>query len=293
MTTPTILITGATGRTGRFAVEFLRKDGAHVRALAHHDGPKADQLRALGAEVVIGDLLSLNDVTSTLDGIQSAYFCYPIVPRLIDATSFFAVAAAEKGVKAIVNMSQISARRDANSHAAQEHWVAERIFDWSGTPTTHLRPTFFAEWLTIMLDPTVLRSTGAVKMPMGDGRHAPIASEDQGRLIAAILQNPAPHAGKTYTLHGPVQMNHYEIAAAMGKALGRDLHYEPITFDEFAEGRLASIRANPHVVQHLREVTLDYQHGIFEGEDGIIRDVTGVAPMTVETFVEKNRAHFA
>ncbi|MDH8308045.1 hypothetical protein QIG59_27760, partial [Klebsiella pneumoniae] len=77
----------------------------------------------------------------------------------IDATSFFAVAAAEKGVKAIVNMSQISARRDANSHAAQEHWVAERIFDWSGTPTTHLRPTFFAEWLTIMLDPTVLRST--------------------------------------------------------------------------------------------------------------------------------------
>ncbi|WP_436442202.1 NmrA family NAD(P)-binding protein, partial [Enterococcus faecium] len=63
MTTPTILITGATGRTGRFAVEFLRKDGAHVRALAHHDGPKADQLRALGAEVVIGDLLSLNDVT--------------------------------------------------------------------------------------------------------------------------------------------------------------------------------------------------------------------------------------
>ena len=130
-------------------------------------------------------------------------------------------------------------------------------------------------------------------MPMGDGRHAPIASEDQGRLIAAILQNPAPHAGKTYTLHGPVQMNHYEIAAAMGKALGRDLHYEPITFDEFAEGRLASIRANPHVVQHLREVTLDYQHGIFEGEDGIIRDVKGVAPMTVETFVEKNRAHFA
>ena len=55
-----------------------------------------NQLRALGAEVVIGDLLSLNDVTSALDGIQSAYFCYPIVPRLIDATSFFAVAAAEK-----------------------------------------------------------------------------------------------------------------------------------------------------------------------------------------------------
>jgi NAD(P)H dehydrogenase (quinone) len=44
-------------------------------------------------------------------------------------------------------MFKISARREANSHAARDHWVSERVFDWSGTPTTHLRPTFFAEWL--------------------------------------------------------------------------------------------------------------------------------------------------
>jgi NAD(P)H dehydrogenase (quinone) len=242
---------------------------------------------------VIGDLLNLDDVAVALRGIQSAYFCYPIVPRLIDATGFFAVAARAADVKAIVNMSQISARREAKSHAAQEHWVAERIFDWSGMSTTHLRPTFFAEWLTERLDLTVIRSTGAVKLPMGQGRHAPIASEDQGRFIAAILQDPAPHAGKIYTLHGPIEMNHHEIAQAMGKALGRKLHYEPVTFEEFAQGMHAAIGANPHLVQHLREVTADYQNGIFAGEDGIIGQVTGQPPMSVETFIDKNRAHFA
>jgi NAD(P)H dehydrogenase (quinone) len=289
---PTILVTGATGRTGGFTIEYLRKSGAAVRAMAHREGPKTASLRSLGVDVVIGDLLNLDDVAVALRGIRCAYFCYPIVPRLIDATSFFAAAAKETGVKAIVNISQISARRDAKSHAAQEHWVAERIFDWSGTPTTHLRPTFFAEWLTARLDPAVFRTTGTVKLPMGQGRHAPIASEDQGRLIAAILQDPAPHAGKTYTLHGPTEMNHYEIVQAMGKALGRELHYEPITFAEFAQGMEQVIGSNPYLMQHLREVTVDYQNGIFAGEDRIIEQVTGQPPMSVETFIDKNRAHF-
>jgi uncharacterized protein YbjT (DUF2867 family) len=292
MPEPTILVTAATGRTGGFAVEYLRKNGVAVRAMAHREGPKTESLRALGVEVVIGDLLNLDDVTLALHGIRSAYFCYPIAPRLIDATSFFAVAAKETGINAIVNMSQISARRDAKSRAAQEHWVSERVFDWSGIPTTHLRPTFFAEWLTMMLDPAVIRSTGAVKLSMGEGRHAPIASEDQGRLIAAILRDPTPHAGKIYTLHGPTEMNHSEIAQAMGKALGRKLHYEPITFEEFARDRLQARGSTPHLVQHLREVTVDYQNGIFAGEDRIIGQVTEQPPMSVETFIEKNRAYF-
>jgi len=292
MPKPTILVTAAAGRTGGFAIESLRTSGAAVRAMAHREGPKTESLRALGVEVVIGDLLDLDEVALALDGIRSAYFCYPIAPRLIDATSFFAAAAKERGVEAIVNMSQISARREARSRAAQAHWVAEQVFDWSGIPATHLRPTIFAEWLTVMLDPAVIRSTGAVRLPMGQGRHAPIAAEDQGRLIAAILRDPAPHAGKIHTLHGPIEMSHHEIAKAMGKALGRALHYEPIAFEEFAQDRLQAIGATPHLVQHLREVTTDYQNGVFAGEDRVIGQVTGQPPMSVETFIGKNRTRF-
>src|SRR5260370_7050334 len=78
-------------------------------------------------------------------GVRRAYFVYPIRPGIIQATAYFAQAAREAGVEAIVNMSQVSAREDAKSHAARDHWVAERVFDWSGIPSTHLRPTFFAE----------------------------------------------------------------------------------------------------------------------------------------------------
>jgi uncharacterized protein YbjT (DUF2867 family) len=50
-------------------------------------------------------------------------------------------------------MSQISAREDSKSHAARDHWIAERLFDWSGVPTVHIRPTFFSEWTVFPTTP--------------------------------------------------------------------------------------------------------------------------------------------
>src|SRR5260370_31845557 len=50
-------------------------------------------------------------------------------------------------------------------------------------------------------------------VPLGStGRHAPVAAEDQSRLILGILQNPGPHMGKTYPLFAPVDVPQQEIA---------------------------------------------------------------------------------
>jgi NAD(P)H dehydrogenase (quinone) len=59
----------------------------------------------------------------------------------------FAQAAKEQDLELIVNMSHIQSRPDARSKATQNHWLAEQVFDWSGVPTTHLRITFFMQWL--------------------------------------------------------------------------------------------------------------------------------------------------
>jgi uncharacterized protein YbjT (DUF2867 family) len=64
---------------------------------------------------------------------------------------------------------------------------------------------------------------------------ASIAGEDQGRVIAALLQNPEPHAGKAYPLYGPIELNHHEIAEKLTKRLGRPFVYKPITLPEFRE----------------------------------------------------------
>jgi uncharacterized protein YbjT (DUF2867 family) len=47
----------------------------------------------------------------------------------VEATANFVQADSEAGVHAVVNMSQISARREATSNAARAHWLAERLLD--------------------------------------------------------------------------------------------------------------------------------------------------------------------
>ena len=128
-------------------------------------------------------------------GLNAAYFVYPILLGLIDATAYFAQAAKDARLDGVVNMSQISARYELKSHAARDHWIAERVFDWSGIPVTHIRPTFFAQWLTYPHIRKPILERGVISQPLGDGRHAPIAAEDQARLIAAILADPVAHKG--------------------------------------------------------------------------------------------------
>src|SRR5579875_2710984 len=125
------LITGATGATGGAAAAQLLDKGRTVRAFVHREDERSEALRERGAEVVVGDLLDFDRVREVLKGVDRAYFVYPIRPGLVQATAQFAQSAIEAGVEAIVNMSQASARSDAKSHAARDHWLAERVFDWS------------------------------------------------------------------------------------------------------------------------------------------------------------------
>ncbi|MFI5613197.1 NmrA family NAD(P)-binding protein [Amycolatopsis sp. NPDC051903] len=284
-----ILVTGATGRTGGHVVRFLLERGLPVRALVHRPDARADRLAEMGVEVVTGDLLDLSAVGAATRGVRTAYFVYPIRAGLLEATAIFAQAAAENSVAAVINMSQISARRDALSDAARHHWLAERLLDNAPVPVTHLRPTFFAEWLILFGDYS--GPEGVLRIPLGDGRHAPIAGVDQGRVIASILADPEPHAGKTYPLYGPVEMHHSEIAAATARALGRPVRYEPIDVDTFAEG-LKARGWSSHVIQHLSSVAIDYRNGIFAGTNDVVETVTGKAPMGVEEFVTLNKESF-
>ena len=311
MITGKVLVTGATGDTGRAAIDEFLARGREVRALAHGQDERSKTLEDRGVEVVYGDLLDFNQVRAALIGVRSAYFVYPIRPGILQATAYFAQASKEAGLDGIVNMSQKSARADAKSHAATDHWLAERVFDWSGVPTAHIRPTYFAEWL-LYVAPMI--KAGILHVPFGTGKHAPIAAEDQGRVIAGLLEDPAAHGGKIYPLFGPVEYTYAETAKVLGRVLGKPVDYKQIGFDAFLEmlksgrqdvaggassrnlyGELGGKSERPgdsFTVQHLREVAIDHQDGIFEGTNDLVEKLGGRPPMTLEAFIEKHRAAF-
>jgi uncharacterized protein YbjT (DUF2867 family) len=130
-----------------------------------------------------------------------------------------------------------------------------------------------------------------------------------------ILENPAAHRGKVYALYGPKEYTQAEIAQVLSRVLGRDVRYKQVTIEELLQ-RMASSQSpapgqvndrtaygdverlqrgklkDSFVVQHVREVALDHQAGIFAGTNDVIETIGGRPPMSLEAFIEKHRKAF-
>ncbi|EJN34355.1 NmrA family NAD(P)-binding protein [Pseudomonas sp. GM80] len=277
-----ILITGATGDTGRAAVRESIALGLDVRAMVHKLDERSDALKALGAEVVVGDLLEINTVRDAMQGVEAAYLVWPVQPGLINATVNFAQAAKETGVKTVINLSQRSANRESTSDSCRDTFIAEEILNWSGVPVIHLRPTYFLEWLLYPWQLPFLQN-GILRMPVGKGRHSPIAADDQGRAIAALLKNPEGHIGTTIALSGPVEMDHEQMAAELSEALGRKIVFQDLPIEEYTQS-IAEMGVPAYIVQHLGGAMLDYHNGRMAGADNNVEKLTGRRSMTVGEF---------
>ena len=73
---PLILVTGATGATGSFTTRELSKRGFYV----HSNDERSRELESLGAEIFVGDLLDFRAFRHAFEGVQRAYFVYPLRP---------------------------------------------------------------------------------------------------------------------------------------------------------------------------------------------------------------------
>lgn len=282
------LVTAAAGDTGAPTVRFLRENGHEVRAMVRRDDHRAQALRDLGAEVIVGDMLKLKEVRHAMEGTAAGYLCYPLADGLVEATAVFAQAAKEHKLGHIVNMSHKQSRPNATSQQTLNHWMSEQVLAWSGLPVTHLRVTFFAEWL---LYTSHLIAQGRYVTPFdADSRFAPLAGIDIARMVVAILEHPSAHVGKAYPLHGPVEYSHLELSQAVGAALGKDVRFEQVGVDEFL--KLLGVENNTSMRSHFNSVRQDQQEGLLRGLDSTGTELIGRPLTTVEQFIELHRARF-
>ena len=287
MTKPIILVTGATGKTGAPVVEQLRKRGFPVRAFVHRIDDRPRQLSELGADVVVGDFHDLQSVRQAVKGVGRVYLCYPPFDGLLLATTNIAIAARDEAVEAVVNMSQISAREEAASPLAHEHWLSEQVLDWAGIGASHIHPTFFAEDLYLFTGDSISRE-GNIYLPFGDGKHAPVSAEDIARVVVGILADPRPHAGKHYVLTGPRDMSLDEMAEVFSKELGRPVQYVNIPVEAWKSVLVEQAGMPVYLATHLAAVAVDHQNGIFSAETDVVESIGGKPPESLESFIRRH-----
>jgi uncharacterized protein YbjT (DUF2867 family) len=270
-----VLVTGATGNTGRALLEALTGRGIPARAMVR----RAADRDGLPAGVQVADFDDAGSVAAALQGAGQAYVVTPSSERAAQQQRQFADLAARAGVGHLVVLSQLGASPTSPVRFLRWHAEAEEHVRGLGIGYTFLRPNLFFQGLLAFARP--ISAEGRFYAPIGDAKVSAIDIRDIA-AAAAVTLTEAGHEGAAYTLTGPAAITHQDIAAALTAALGRDISFVDVTPEAFAAS-LSGILA-PWQVDGLLEDYAHYRRGEAASVTTTVADVTGQAPGDIGRF---------
>ena len=282
MTNTRVLVTGATGKIGGAVAAQLLEKGVATRALVHRDDARAARLRALGAEVVVADMLDILQVQAAVDGVDRLFFNPPYHPYAPDSAMAFAVAARRSGVEAVVALGQWLASPEHPSLMTRHHWLIDKLFALlPDTAHVAVDPGFFADNYLVVLP--FAAQLGVLPGMTGGRLNAPPSNEDIARVAVGALLDPHRHDGRAYRPTGPKLLSGADMADAVGEALGRRVrHVEipPRMFMKFLRVNAKRMGFDLFFESGIRHYLPENALGTWEigGPTTHVRDVTGVEP---------------
>ena len=209
-----------------------------------------ERLEARGLPVRVGsrsgtprfDWTDRSTWAPVLDGVGAIYLTYYpdiAVPGARETIRSFAELAIESGVP---RMALLSGRGEPEAERAEET-VRE-----TGAELTIVRSNWFNQNFSedYLLDHVL---SGEIRVPGADAATAFVDVDDIADVAVAALTDDR-HVGELYDLTGPRSITFAEAAAEIGEAVGREVRYTPISFEEH-EAELAAHGVEPEVIQLL------------------------------------------
>jgi uncharacterized protein YbjT (DUF2867 family) len=266
--------------------------------MVHRDDSRADALRALGADVIVGDLTNPVDVSAAMFGIDRMFFNMSVSADYLEATAVVCAAAEDgDGLEVLVNMSQMTvsqmtATSTEESRQQRLHWLAEHVIGWSGLPAVQIRPTVFLDNpLFTVLAARSIRENGQLALPFGSGLTSPVATTDVAAVVATVLRAPQDHIGAVYELTGPAALDIDGLAEQYAKALDRPITAVRLPYDEWL-GHLTQAGLDPHTQQHIATMARLHRDGRYNRLTHDVEDLTGRPAQSVQEYISQRRELF-
>jgi len=281
-----ILVTGATGNTGRAVVDALVGHGARVRAMVRAEADRG-KLRP-EVEGVVADFEDSAAIGAALDGAERAYLVTPSSEQAEEQQKRFAELAAKAGTRHLVVLSQLGAQEHSPVRFLRYHGAVEQHVRDLGMGFTFLRPNLYFQGLLTFAGS--IAAEGSFYAPIGDATVSAVDVRDIA-AVAAVVLTESGHEDATYTLTGPKAITHAQIAAALTAALGRTVTFIDVPPEAFA----ASIRQllPPWQVDGLLEDYAHYRRGEAAAVSPAVEEITGTAPHGIDQFARDYAAAFA
>lgn len=282
MTRPTILVTGATGKTGGAVARQLLSDGWPVRALVHAEDARSDALRLSGAEVVVADMFDAEQLQVALQGVQRAYYVTLFKPGLARAAQAFSDAARQARLETVVQLSQWLSHPTHLSIQTRETWQVDQVFAaLGGMDHIIVNPGMFADNFLRVIDFASLLHFYPVLT--GTSSSAPVANEDIARVVVALLEKPEGHGGKRYRPTGPRLLSGREMAQVVASAVGHAVLPVDLPMWMFRKAARMS-GADIHEVYNYGHYMQEHRRGTFSLSGGVTDVVERLTGTPAESF---------
>lgn len=253
----TIVVFGATGaQGGGLCCAILNDPNSEfaVRAVTRNPASeKAKALAAMGAEVVAGDVDSVDDIKRVLAGAYGAYFvtffwAHFSAEKEDNEVKNFAQAAKETGLKHVIWSTLEDTRntvplQDNRMPTLQGKYKvphfdgkggADHYFTDAGVPTTFLLASYYWENMIYfgMGPKKVADGKYAITFPMGNKKMAGIGADDIGKCAYGIFKKGPEMVGKRIGVAGE-QISCADMAMEMSKVTGHEIHYNEVTPEQY------------------------------------------------------------
>lgn len=266
MSTDTILVLGATGKTGRRVAARLRVHGTPVRAASRSSETPFDWSEPDGWDAV-------------LDGVAAVYI---VAPEAIGPAHEFVARAKAAGVRRLVLLSGRGADTWGDSTFGRNMRDAEDAVRGSALEWTILRPNNFAQNFDeeLWYGPVV---AGELALPAGKIPEPLIDIEDVADVAAKVLTEPGRHDGRTYELTGPRAITLGEAVEVISRATGLPITYKQISPAEYTAALVEE--GLPEDVAHdITEMFVLMERGLIADTTDGVATVLGRAPRTFEDY---------
>src|ERR1035438_595341 len=284
-----IVVTGATGRTGRAVTEALLAKGERVR-LVGRDAKKMTPFVELGAEPFVGNVEDVASMTEAFNGASAVYLVLPedISQQDLRAhqervSDSYAAAITNAHVRFVVNLSIIGAQHAKNTGPIVGlHNQEQKLDRVAGLNILHLRAAYFMENLFMSIAP--LRSTGT--LPGGLHADAPIpwiATQDIGAYAATRLAARDFSGSSIQELHGQRDISMKEAAAIVGNSIGKPSLEYVQQLPAILESALLEMGLPKTTAKLIIEMWNGAIAGLMMPQE--TRSARNTTPTTLETFV--------
>ena len=242
-------ITGITGQVGGQLAGELLAAGRPVRAVLR-DAAKAPAWAARGCEVAVA---AMDDVWALTTAFAGAEAVFILLPPVFDPSPGFVegrrtIAAVSTALRAarvsrVVCLSTIGADATQENLLTQLQLLEQALADLPAA-VTFLRAGWFIE--NVAWDIEGARATGVMPstlQPLGR-KISMVATADVAHAAATLLQEPFD-GHRVVELEGPVRVAPVDLAAALGRSLGREVVAQAVPRSEWEAQFRAQGMRNP------------------------------------------------